>query len=935
MLANSSGINRGPFDGKSGIDTSLLAAYGVDDAVLDVWRMAFPRLLPIQARAVAEFGLFSGQNLLIFAPTSSGKTFVGEMAAVAAAKRNRRALYLLPLKSLAEEKFDEFDTRYGPLGLKIVVSSRDRREHDTAIEKGNFDIAIVVFEKMDSLLISKPTLLADIGLVVVDEMQMLCDISRGPRLELLLSKVLAFAKNTQIIGLSAVLERSQDIRDWIGARLLEDHHRPVELRKGVFCGGTFYYVLHNEGTEGQERFDVLPDVPMSHAVLGLVEQLVGRDEQCIVFLRDKTSTLEMARLFAEHSQLGPAEVALNELRDLSEASPSTEVLMSLLSSGVAFHNADLAYSQRRSIESGFKRGEIKAIFCTTTLGMGINLPAKNVIIDDKRWQFSKEFQQMHLVDIGKSEYENLGGRAGRLSLEPEFGRSILVTASEFEEKRLKDIYIKGAFEAAIPRLNEMPLEDIVLNLCASHIVATETELLKFLLRTYTGRNLWSKDQTPTPQAARNRFQQDVHECVERLLVDGLLTSSADVASTAAKALLDKQATMAKSANDGEAFSVSELGRLVSRSCVLVRTGVMLSKWARKNRGQMPTPLEILLLLAQTRDSRCVHVPLAHSEWQDDRYLNALKNAASTAGLLERPIVADLIDPSQRPSFEQTRAFKRALILLDWINEAPLGDIEKRYYQAWPGLVQKIGETDSWLCDSLSEICRLYNWPTATLREFSTLIKRLSSGLFDDATPLYERIHRHTTRAVARRLVDGGVTSLRKLREASYERISELAGHQVAARLRSAFHLKPPGRRASKAAELPLRQMKDQVSGTASPKAPEKTLIIDTRNLSVSFKGAEVILKPKCFKLLLALAKRAPQVVHKETIYQALWGHRHPEYYVYDRQIADHKSRLRKAFMETARRSQAISEEETQELLVTKYGVGYQLALPQESIQIIE
>ena len=155
------------------------------------------------------------------------------------------------------------------------------------------------------------------------------------------------------------------------------------------------------------------------------------------------------------------------------------------------------------------------------------------------------------------------------------------------------------------------------------------------------------------------------------------------------------------------------------------------------------------------------------------------------------------------------------------------------------------------------------------------------------------------------------------------------------RLASAFHLKLAGKRASKASELPLRQVKDHVSATEAPKAPKKTLVIDTRNLSVRFRGAEVALTPKCFKLLLVLARRASQVVHKETIYQSLWGHAHPDSYPYEKQIADHKGRLRKAFMEAVRHSRAISEQEISDLFVTKYGVGYQLALPQESIEIIE
>ena len=911
-----------------GIDTSLLAAYGVDDALLKVWLEAFPRLLPIQARAVAEFNLFSGQNLLIFAPTSSGKTFVGEMAAVAAARRNRRAFYLLPLKSLAEEKFEQFHERYGDLGLKIAVSSRDRKEHDRAIERGDFDIAIVVFEKMDSLLVSKPTLLADIGVVIIDEMQMLTDESRGPRLELLLSKVLKFAKGTQIIGLSAVLEKSESIRDWIGARLLQDNMRPVELRKGVFCNGTFYYVLHNAGTEGQERFEGPASASMGHAALGLVEALVARDEQCIVFLRDKTSTIEMARLFAEHTTLAPAETALEELGDLAEASPSTDVLTALLSSGVAFHNADLGYAQRRAIENGFRRGEIRAIFSTTTLGMGINLPAKNVIIDHKRWQFSREFQQMHLVDISKGEYENLGGRAGRLSLEPDFGRSILITSSEFEEKRLRDIYIKGGFEEARPRLANMPLEDIILNLCASHVACAEQGLAEFLLRTFTGRNVWSREQTPMPSAARNRFRprrssaqgigaealrfQDLlHEALERLLADGLLTQA-----------------------ERGPITASELGHLVAKSCILAETGATLSEWASENRGSKLSPLETLLLVAQTKDAQSVHVPLARSEWQDDRYLHGLRDSATLEGVLERPLVAKLLEPAKRPSFEQTRAIKRALILLDWINEVPLGEIEEKFYQAWPGLVQNVGETDAWLCESLLGICRLLNWPAAALEDFSSLAKRLQFGLLDDAIPLYERIKVHCTRAVARKLVDGGITSVRKLRAASFERIAELIGHRTAQKLASALHLKLP-KPGTKGAAPSAKRPRTTVSGDQMRRAGAHDLIIDTRNLSVTFRDVEITLTRKCFNLLLVLARRAPNFVHKQVIYEALWGQTHPDSYPYEKQISDHKTRLKKAFMAAATSSDIISEQEINELFVNKYGVGYQLALPQENIQIIE
>lgn len=900
--------------GRPQFDVSFLSAYGVDASIIDIWRNSFPKLLPIQTRAVTEFGLFSGENLLIFAPTSSGKTFVGEMAAVSVARRRKRVFYLLPLKSLAQEKFDEFRERYDPIGLKVAVSSRDRREYDRSIERGDFDIAIVVFEKMDSLLLQRPTLLADVGLVVVDEMQMLSDPNRGPRLELLLSKTLAFAKEAQIIGLSAVLQKSQSIRDWVGARLLEEHRRPVELRKGVFYDGVFRYMLHNEGLEGEEQFDVQAnDVPLSHALLGLVEALARRGEQSLVFLRDKTSTIEMARLFAEHSSLPPAEGAVWELQGLSEASRSKDVLVSLLSNGVAFHNADLSYPQRKAIENGFRNGEVRIIFCTTTLGMGVNLPAKNVIIDNKRWEFSREFGQMHLVDLEKGQYENLGGRAGRLSLEPQFGRSILVSTSEFDAKRLTETYVQGGFDEAAPRLSEMPLEDVVLNVLASSLVRTEPELLQFLLGTFTGINCWSDRKGRSSGTGEGCFEPRLHAAVQQLLDWQLLEQQE------------------------EALIPSDVGRAAARSCIQAKTGLRFSSWARDNRESGATALSILLLLDSAADASCVHVPLSRSEWQDNRYLSALWAAAEEAGELGHPVVKSLLDCTRRPSFEQMRATKRSLIMLDWIEEMPLSAIEEKYQQIWPGLVHRIGETDSWLCEALNQICHLCNWSSAALSANDSLMRRLSLGVREDAAPLCERLAGRVGRDSIRKLVANGITSLAKLKRTPLERVSEVIGHSQAVHLSSALP------RAG-LAEQRAGQDKRSPEPPALASIPEPDdcseesfeLVIDTRNMSVNLKGGvKATLTPRSFKFLLTLARRAPQFVHKEEIYEALWGASHPDSLPYERQIADHKGRLLKALLEAAGPETPSAEQRVRDLVVSKYGLGYRLALSQKEIKIIE
>ena len=199
--------------------TASLEAFGIDERIIDLWQRAgYTVLLPIQELAVRKGGVLSGRNVLVFSPTSSGKTFVGEMAAVKTALQNRRVAYLVPQKALAEEKYNEFHSKYRPFGIRTVISTRDRKEFDDDIGQGNFHIAVVVFEKMQSLLLTCPGLLRSVGLVVVDELQMIGDKTRGAGLEILLTKMKLAEGNPQIIGLSAVLRATWPGSGCSGAR---------------------------------------------------------------------------------------------------------------------------------------------------------------------------------------------------------------------------------------------------------------------------------------------------------------------------------------------------------------------------------------------------------------------------------------------------------------------------------------------------------------------------------------------------------------------------------------------------------------------------------------------------------------------------------------------------------------------------------------------
>lgn len=732
---------------------TALEAFGIDPRILGLWQQAgFTELLPIQQQAVQTAKVLDGGNAVIFSPTSSGKTFVGEMAAVRTARKSRRVIYLVPQKSLAEEKFHEFRSRYGSLGVRVVISTRDRRDNDPDIRRGRFHIAVIVFEKMHALMVNCPTILRNVGLVVIDELQMLGDETRGPALEILLTKVLLATHKPQIICLSAVLGNAKDLAAWLGATLCEDHRRPVELRRGVLYQGLFNYMEHNAKREGSEPLAGSNGEANRLATLvGQVRSLATHGEQSLVFCRSKNECIETARPIAAALDLGHADDALAELRDL-EDSEGKDYLAKLLQCRVAFHNADLDWHQREVIERAFRRGEVLVVCSTTTLAMGLNLPARNVFIDTERWERDRA-GRWTTVPISQAEYENISGRAGRLGLEKNFGRAIVIAESEFDQDRLFETYVRGELGDLEPALAKVPLSQHVLNLVASRMCHSEAEIREILLASYTGSVHWRGDGREA--GFTDKLHEAIHHCVE----GGLIVRGK------------------------KGLDATEIGKLAAAKGVAVDTAIEMHAFLRDgaDRASEIGTFEVIWHLTGTADGQRIHFNLSTNEWQSGEYAAILtKELGSVSPAVRRQLRAEI--GNLQTSYESTRRAKKALLLCDWVRGLPTRQIEARFH-CFAGSISGLGSEFAWLAETLAGMAKIIGWPDESVARIESLSGQLVHGVESAGLPLTAIRLRGFSRGRIMALVAKGWHALEKLIAAPLEELRKLVTKPVAEALR--------------------------------------------------------------------------------------------------------------------------------------------------------
>ncbi|MDZ4724293.1 MAG: DEAD/DEAH box helicase [candidate division Zixibacteria bacterium] len=661
--------------------------YGIPPRIIEHWRQRQGDiLLPVQVRAIRKRLLGTpgdgsrAANLVITAPTSSGKSFCAEMAAVRALTARQKAVLLFPLKSLAEEKFAALRQTYGTLVVNCRIVTGDHSESDQAFLNGKYDLAVVIYEKFDRLLTQHLDCLGNIGLIVIDELQMVAEPGRGAVVERLLTKILSSHYRPTLLGLSAALGESGALRlcRWLGADWVEELSRPVDLLRGVAACGEVRLRSYNSGQDETEPFESFESEYGSgdyynsgDRLAALARQIQQTSGSTLLFLKSRQETVQLAMKMAASVNWPSATKAIDLLKG-EEPSFLVRSLSQTLSRGVAFHNADLSADQRRVIEQGFIDKQIRVLFATTTLAMGVNLPADTVYLETVKYASSSYGDRPLLSPITRTEFDNMTGRAGRLGMSGIPGRAIVLAESEFERDILWENYISPTGEPSLAStLPYVPFEDLLLDFIVSGLVSDQADFDRVL-----SQMLWGIE-SPCIQKV---VQSDVASALNTLIQTGLLTVESSSASQ---------------------WSVTPLGRAVSSSGLSYASS---RHYLAKFREGYPETLFGWAALALSSPDWSLPTGILTRREQSDNYW--IKQLYSRFDYSVEEVGYLLPENHRRQplSYRTVAALKALLLMHDWSNLTKAQKLEETY-QVHLGQVMALGESAAHLMTALAALIR--------------------------------------------------------------------------------------------------------------------------------------------------------------------------------------------------------------------------------------
>lgn len=399
--------------------------------------------------------LENGQAVLVAAPTGAGKTVVGEFAIYLALKHGGKCFYTTPIKALSNQKYRDLIEEYGEERIGLLTG-------DISIN-GDAPIVIMTTEVLRNMLYAGSDALRGLMHVVMDEVHYLADRDRGAVWE---EVILHLPESVTVTALSATVSNAEEFGDWLATvrgdtAIIVEEHRPVPLWQHVAAGNRIYDLFLDDVQKelnpellrigrDQARAEKFDDRRhhrnrTSRATPSRVEVIERlRDHNllpAITFIFSRAGCDQAVRqcLSAGLRLTDPEERAYiaGYVEQRTSDLPGEDLLalgyedwLAALQRGIAAHHAGLIPRFKEIIEDLFQQGFLKAVFATETLALGINMPARSVVLE----RLTKWNGETH-ADITPGEYTQLTGRAGRRGIDHE-GHAIVVWHAGLDPRSL-------------------------------------------------------------------------------------------------------------------------------------------------------------------------------------------------------------------------------------------------------------------------------------------------------------------------------------------------------------------------------------------------------------------------------------------------------------------------------------------------------------------
>ncbi len=440
---------------------------------------------PFQVEALAS--IHAGRSVVVTAPTGAGKTLIADGAIALTLGEGRRSFYTTPIKALSNQKFNDLIAVHGPERVGLLTGDN--------VINGDAPIIVMTTEVVRNMIYEGSDALDDLGLVVLDEVHYLADRQRGSVWE---EVIIHLPKRVRLVCLSATVANPEVFTDWVRQRrgecdLVVETERPVPL--------TSMYMWRDKHREDQIAMAPVfgKNGRANGAVAKMLTSAKGRHRRfstprrvsvvrkldregllpCIYFVFSRKGCDQTAQEVANAGFDFTTSVERSEIRSIAERhvghlSPEDltvlgyERWVGFLERGAASHHAGLIPAFKETVEELFLSGLVQVVAATETLALGINMPARTVVLDS----LSKFDGESHEF-LKPSDYTQLTGRAGRRGIDSE-GTAVVLFSSYVPFDRVSAIAAKGSNPL---RSSFSPTYNMAVNLIARYDKETAHEML--------------------------------------------------------------------------------------------------------------------------------------------------------------------------------------------------------------------------------------------------------------------------------------------------------------------------------------------------------------------------------------------------------------------------------------------------------------------------